>query len=397
MIVAVLFVLIFLLDGHVGRFLQPSLQSNELWEVQQNGKIVPRVGVSLETVLNQGILPSQIDGAYQLPDGTWAIPLKGSRAAWIREEMYERLMNGESVQTTSPTPIPVDTALFSRIRPGAWMLGPHPCTLNYIFKNKATGEYAIGTAGHCVDDIDQVVWMVSVQANPAGSVGLNQPPQVKAPDVLKCVYPSTAPWIYDPTCIFNEVSNSQIIWAPVTQDIVLEAIPIGRVLYQHDNGVGDDFSLIKIYPHLYDRIEPSINVIDGPCGQYGAHLSTAIGATPTVESMPVLHFGHGTAVGTGGTARVGLGHYPSQQDQPLHFAWRGVIAGGDSGSPVRTWEGDQVIVNNNQLLMNGDGSAIGIATHSNYVLNFGTRMEKIFQIVGPDWELVSSPNCPVPI
>lgn len=42
------------------------------------------------------------------------------------------------------------------IRPGAWMLGPHACTMAFVVQDQ-NGEKYITTAGHCVDFVGQTV------------------------------------------------------------------------------------------------------------------------------------------------------------------------------------------------------------------------------------------------
>lgn len=429
-LVIVAIVLVIALDGHVGRFLQPSLQSNELWEVQQNGKIVPRAGILLQTVLTLGIHPNQIDGAEQLEGENWIFPAKGARPAWITKEMEERLLAGETVEATLPIPVPYSVFFEGKIKPGAWMASPNWCTLNYIFRNKITGEYAVGTAGHCVDGIGQRIWIDDLRLNPKGDIRITSPQQT--PNLTRCVIynPPFGAIEFNSNCVYEELTMGGQIPLPLTQNIVLTRIEIGEVILGDNfggiygaKGVGRDFALIRIYPELYDRIDPRINLIDGPCGYYQGYLAPRGLVGPVteipqkvIESMPLLHFGHGAVTGTGGTPRTGIGSAPNpdelavvqivSRDKFDAILWYGSLSMGDSGSPVRIWNGNRIEVGSNRILMAGNGAAAGVLTHESTTITalgvgdvqgWGTSMKKVLEMVGPDWELVSSPDCPVPI
>lgn len=97
----------------------------------------------------------------------------------------------------TPVAAPLDAPLPSEvgIRPGSWMIEPYGCTMNFVFRK--SGAYAIGTAGHCADKVGVVLLTLA----PGGS---------------------------------NPV-----------------LVEIGKVIALHDNGVGDDFALVSIYPQLY--------------------------------------------------------------------------------------------------------------------------------------------------
>ena len=72
-------------------------------------------------------------------------------------------------------------------------------------------------------------------------------------------------------------------------------VDIGTVIAHHDNGIGDDFALVQIRPELYSWVSPTMAVVAGPCGNY-------YGSGPET----VWHYGHGLAIGTGGTPRAAL-------------------------------------------------------------------------------------------
>lgn len=189
------------------------------------------------------------------------------------------------------------------IRPGAWLVEPKACTLAHIVQDGAGDLYAL-TAGHCVD--------------------------TEAPD-------------------FQDIGR--------TVKIVTDAGPtghtelaIGEVVEFENRGVGDDYALIAIDEAVRDRVEPTTAGWLGPEGV----------ATDS-QATTVHHYGFGS----GGTwvhdatrCRTGatLGFWGQES-----YAFFGLIAFGDSGSPSQT----------------GDGAALGINTHLTLVPvlgnNLGTR------------------------
>jgi hypothetical protein len=178
------------------------------------------------------------------------------------------------------------------------------------------GAYGIGTAGHCVDTVGQHVILLTL--------------------------------------------------APGTSDPVL--VDIGTVVARHENGIGDDFALVSINPVLFPWVSGTTALVGGPCGAY-------TGSGPET----VAHYGHGTALGTGGTPRVGV----ALTWQADYFAWDGAAIFGDSGSPVRVT----------------DFKAAGDLTHLVVDITFlpsfiaGTRIGKMLQIAN-GWLLLNSPLCP---
>lgn len=227
------------------------------------------------------------------------------------------------------------------IGPGSWQGSPSWATLNYVFRQNATGKLAIGCAGHALNYIGEEVGIV---------------------------WPSKIPFI-----------------KPLFHD--LPVFRIGKSIFIIDEGIGNDFGLVEIYPNLYEYVRPEISVIDGPCG--------------TTESWKInqtLHYGHGMAIGTGGTARAGseppmcepLIHRFIQCNTPDAFVTHHPIYFGDSGSPIR----------------NVKGEALGIITHVTTILGevpipttYGTTISKIIRLLDSkfphpyNWELVMSRNC----
>jgi hypothetical protein len=193
---------------------------------------LPSVGTKAD-----GIDLRSVSGATRYGDG-YAIPLKAERPSWYTQELARRVHENPGVPVAVPdAPMPGEVG----IRPGSWMIAPYGCTMNFVFQNG--GSYAIGTAGHCTDNIGQRVVLLTVA--PGGS-------------------------------------------NPVLVDV-------GAVIARHDNGIGDDFALVSVEPVLNEWVSPTIGVVGGPCGVYS-------GSGPET----VAHYGHGLVIGTGGTPRAGV-------------------------------------------------------------------------------------------
>jgi hypothetical protein len=143
--------------------------------------------------------------------GRHAVPLKGARPSWFTPALERRVVaaRGRPIAAPAQAPLPGTVG----IRPGAWMIGPAGCTMNFIFRKSTS--LAIGTAGHCV------------------RVG-------------------------DPVTLLT--------LAPGTENPVL--VNVGSVLLSRDNGIGDDFALVSIRPALRSWVDPTIAVVGGPCGAY---------------------------------------------------------------------------------------------------------------------------------
>jgi hypothetical protein len=144
-------------------------------------------------------------------------------------------------------------------------------------------------------------------------------------------------------------------------------VDIGTVQKSVDGGIGNDFALVSIRPELQSWVSPTIAVVAGPCGAYG-------GSGPEA----VFHYGHGLAVGTGGTPRAGL----ALTWQASAFGWSGGAAPGDSGSAVRVNTG-----------MQAAGDLTHLVVDTNWLPSYiaGTRIGRILQIAGQP--LANSPLC----
>lgn len=266
----------------------------------------PPLGTSAETVDLRSV-----PGAEPYGSG-YAIPLEAAQPDWYTPELRERVLaaDGEYVAAPAGAPLPSEVG----IRPGAWMIDPSGCTMNFVFQSGT--RLGIGTAGHCTSVGDEVVLLTTLPNNP-GRSGL---------------------------------------------------VNIGRTVVSHDNGVGDDFALVEIDPTLNADVDPTTALIGGPCGQY-------TGSGPET----VAHYGHGLAIGTGGTPRAGIA-LTWQSDA---FGWDGAAIFGDSGSPVRVTD------------LKAAGDLTHLVVDPKFLPSFiaGTRITKIEQING-SWTLVNSDLCP---
>ena len=140
-------------------------------------------------------------------------------------------------------------------------------------------------------------------------------------------------------------------------------LDFGKYGTSHDGGLGNDWALIDIDPAYQSLVTPTMCFWGGPRGSYtktGSLVGVTIprrGLIPSVTLTPdptlaqtIVHYGHGTAVGTGGTPRAG----EAIAWGASHFMFTGAISPGDSGSGSNTLLGDTVGANM---------EAAGINTH----------------------------------
>jgi hypothetical protein len=181
---------------------------------------------------------------------------------------------------------------------------------------RKSGSYGIGTAGHCVDKVGQGVVLLTL--------------------------------------------------APDSENPVL--VEVGKVVTRLDMGIGADFALVSVRPQLNGWVDPTIAVVAGPCGGYG-------GSGPET----VAHYGHGLAIGTGGTPRVGV----ALTWNPTSYGWDGAAIFGDSGSPVRV------------TALPAAGNLTHLVVDTRWLPSFiaGTRIGKMLSIA-KGWSIVSSSLCP---
>lgn len=258
-------------------------------------------------LLNLGSVP----GLIKYRDG-WATPLLGARPSWYTFAVEQQVLR----EAGRPVLAPIDAPLPSEvgIRPGAWMIAPHGCTMNFVFRQQSA--FGIGTAGHCVDRVGQSVVILTL--------------------------------------------------APGTNTSVL--IDIGSVVVRHDNGIGDDFALVSIRPELYSWVSATTALIGGPCGMY-----------PGFGPETVEHYGHGLAIGAGGTPRAGIA-LTWKRDS---YGWDSLAIFGDSGSPVRVTD------------LKAAGNLTHLVVDSQWLPSFiaGTRASKMLSIA-EGWSLANSTLCP---
>jgi hypothetical protein len=131
----------------------------------------------------------------------------------------------------------------------------------------------------------------------------------------------------------------------------------------HDGGLGNDWALIDIASAYQSLVTPTMCFWGGPRGMYtktGELVDVNIprnSLIPQVSLTPdptlaqtIVHYGHGTGVGAGGTPRAG----EAIAWGASHFMFFGAISPGDSGSGANTLLGDTVGANM---------EAAGIMTH----------------------------------
>lgn len=214
-------------------------------------------------------------------------------------------------KTVEPGVLSFAGAGYFGIRPGAWILllsggGVGWCSAAHVYG--APGSYDISTAGHCGKSGDS--------ATVIGLVGNRNP-------VL---------------------------------------IDFGNFRRSTDGGLGRDHALIDIDPQWQNLVTPTMAFWGGPHGSFtktgslaGVTVSNQGRVTPYVNPDPflaqqILHYGHGTGIGAGGTPRSGT----SISWGTTHFMFFGAISPGDSGSGSNTLLGDTVGAHN---------EAAGINTH----------------------------------
>ena len=218
---------------------------------------------------------AQVQGAFRDARGRWVVPLRSARPAWVTDQLLAAARNGPVAAPAAAVPdLPIDGLI--GIRPGADMIAPNGCTMNFIFKS-SSGALGIGTAGHCVDAVGEHVVLLTLL--PGGSNPL--------------------------------------------------LVDIGTVAYRsfNPNVLAPDFAIVQINPSLDPFVYPTTAQILGPCGTYGG--SGLAGLGPELLTW----YGQGAVVATDtGIVRAGLALFWESND----YYWLGPGLPGDSGSPVQT-------------------------------------------------------------
>ena len=259
------------------------------------------------------------------------------------------------------------------IGPGTWLIslfcaniGGVPvvdgfawCTANFVFQ-KGT-SYGLGTAGHCAAK--------DALASPVTAI-VTPPPEVCANGG------SCAPGLY----------------------------AIGTFSIVHNNGLGDDFAMISIYPQFNAWMRPAMPVFGGPTGSYTGGLAGLPGQTlsgggnsvllPAYTPAVMAHCGNGAVVGTGDTCRTSAGLFAAS----TWYAWYGPSTPGDSGSGVEILGNYSSPLNavpaaadlTHIIILDASISGRGTVTEGpdQPGMIAGTQMSKILSIVGT-WKLVT--------
>jgi hypothetical protein len=264
------------------------------------------------------------------PLGRLAVHQRAPRPTWLTPFLLKAARQGPvAAPAAAIADLPV-TGLVG-IRPGSMEIDPKGCTMNFVFQN--AGALAIGTAGHCVDGVGQDVTLLTVD-----------------PDSMN----------------------------PVLVDI-------GQVVYRDyaENRLAPDLAIVQIRPELYSWVFPTVAVVGGPCGAYGGDGLASVpvpqvfvGQEPAAEPEVLLHYGHGTGIGTGGTPRAGVALYWDADS----FWWTSPSSPGDSGSPVVTHD------------MKAAGNLTDLVAYSDHpgAIVEGTRIQAFLR---SGWSLVNSPYC----
>jgi hypothetical protein len=286
--------------------------------------------------------------AVPLGDGKYALELKAPKPDWYTNRLHRRVVAAAKRGQTVALPARANvktSLLFAGIRPGAWMISPAGCTMNYVF-GSATGNLPLKVSGPVV--LAAKNGKRRARAQTAGGT-----------------YIGTAGHC---TKVGDEVT---LIAAPGV------LMNIGRTVKSVNRGIGNDFALVKVRPEMVQFVNPSMAHVGGPTG-----------ARDPVFGDPVVHTGHGLVIGTGGTPRPGVVTWEGGERGPEvdGYGWDGAAIFGDSGSPVR----------------HADGVAVGNLTHLVVAPDVlpafiaGTNISRIREIAGVPLATASLVPDPLP-
>lgn len=191
---------------------------------------------------------------------------------WYTDALHAKAVaaaqQGEGVAIPDGVDYPTSGIAFTGIRPGAWMISPAGCTMNFVFGSK--GSYYIGTAGHCTEVGDKVTI-------------------IAAPGVL---------------------------------------MNIGKTVKSVDGGVGNDFALVQIYSSMQQHVRPSMAYFGGPTGagspQFGDVVEhcghgLVVGTGGTPRAGVVVYRGSGEKSGSDAFAWDGAAS-PGDSGSPVRLA-----------------------------------------------------------------------------
>lgn len=205
--------------------------------------------------------------------GATVTELKAPKPDWYTDELHAKAVaaakRGEGIAMPEGVEYPTSGLAFTGIRPGAWMISPAGCTMNFVFGS--SGDYSIGTAGHCVERVGEEVTLIA------------------APEVL---------------------------------------MVIGTVKKIVNNGIGDDFALVEIYEGMQQYVTPSMAYFGGPTAagdpQFGNLVEHAghglvIGTGGTPRAGVVVYRGEGDEAGSDAFAWDGAAT-PGDSGSPVRLA-----------------------------------------------------------------------------
>lgn len=314
------------------------------------------------------------EGFVEIDGGGYAIELKAPSPDWYTAELHERVVaaarDGEAVPIPPTARSDVDVALlFAGIRPGSWMISPAWCTMNFVFggAGPSLGGNGNGNGGGNGGGKDKGD---DHPGNNGNGKGNNKDDGERSAGTSKLAA-STGSGVYIGTAGHCSEAGEEvtIIAAPGV------LMNIGRTVISIDNGVGDDFALVEIHPEMTEWVNPSMAVIAGPTG-----------TSAPAFADPVLHVGHGVAIGTGGTPRAGLTSWIGEGSESGGYGWTGAANLGDSGSGVRSASGEAV-GNLTHLIVGVPYAPANVA---------GTSIDRILQIAGASLSTASLVPDPLP-
>lgn len=289
----------------------------DLWEVYGEGAIAPMKFVPSDEQLAKIGLPSR--------DIMLSTDFSTPKIVWEDGRIEPVALPSGMADSPSPTAlvgdlpksVPTSTdALMTYagtgclgIRPGSflWTEEGALCSLAHVYGNP--GSYKISTAGHCTEKRGEKMTAIAALGEGGGLLGIV---------------------LYE----FGKTASTT-----------------------GDGGIGNDKALIQIYDHAQDITSPTMCFWGGPRGTYeeeGALVTMDLSKSilPTFDLDPnyvqgIVHYGHGLALGTGGTPRAGIDQFWDDK----YYAFYGAISPGDSGSGSNTALGEAAGINTHIILI----------------------------------------------
>jgi hypothetical protein len=215
-----------------------------------------------------GATTAEVTGPFA---GATVTTLSTPTPSWFTDDLATRTAaaaaKGEGVPIPEGADVPQSALLFTGIRPGAWMLSPAGCTMNFVFGSK--GSYYIGTAGHCAS-VGDVVTIIA------------------APGIL---------------------------------------MDIGKTVTSVNGDIGNDFALVQVYASMQQYVNPSMAYFGGPTGagspqvndvcEHAGH-GLVIGTGGTPRAGVVVYRGAGATGGSDAFAWDGAAS-PGDSGSPVRL------------------------------------------------------------------------------